>query len=185
LLGLQWQWNHNPVNNFWSLTEKSGMLTLKALKAENFIKARNTLTQKVMGTTGEAVTEMDLTGFTDGQKAGLCSMGGKNTNLLGALRKNGQMYVFTEKNGKITSEKLIKSKKVYLKIKLDIKGDKNQFLFSLANIQFNQLGESFIASAGFWKGTRIGLFSYNENNESGSAAFNWFTYNYDGPKSKK
>jgi len=53
------------------------------------------------------------------------------------------------------------------------------------NTQFNQFGESFIASAGFWKGTRIGLFSYNENNESGSAAFNWFTYNYDVTKSKK
>ena len=113
-LGLQWQWNHNHVNKYWSLTEKSGMLILKALKADNFTKARNTLTQKVMGTTGEAVTEMDLTGFTDGQKAGLCSMGGKNTNLLGVIRKGGQLYVFTEKNGKITNEKVIKSKKIYL-----------------------------------------------------------------------
>lgn len=66
--GLQWQWNHNPVNSHWSLTEKSGSLVLKSLKAENFMKARNTLTQKVMGTTGEAVTEMDITGFTNGQK---------------------------------------------------------------------------------------------------------------------
>jgi beta-xylosidase len=181
-LGLQWQWNHNPVNNFWSLTEKSGMLTLKALKAENFFKARNTLTQKVMGTTGVAVTEMDLSGFTDGQKAGLCSMGGKNTNLLGVMRKNGQLYVFTEKNGKITSEKLIKTKKVYLKVQLDIKGDKNQFSFSPDNKQFEQFGDPFTTSAGYWKGTRIGLFSFNEANESGSAAFNWFTYNYDGPK---
>jgi hypothetical protein len=35
------------------------------------------------------------------------------------------------------------------------------------------------------KGTRVGLFSFNETNESGSAAFNWFTYNYDGPKGIK
>jgi beta-xylosidase len=184
-LGLQWQWNHNPVNNFWSLTEKPGMLILKALKAENFNKARNTLTQKVMGTTGKVVTEMDITGFTDGQKAGICSMGGRNTSLLGVVRKGGQLYVFTEKDGKITGEKLIKSKKVYLKVILDIKGDKNQFFYSLDNKQFNQFGESFTTSAGFWKGTRIGLFSFNETNESGSAAFNWFTYNYDGPKGIK
>jgi len=172
-------------SNYWSLTEKSGMLMLKALKADNFTKARNTLTQKVMGTTGEAVTEMDLTGFTDGQKAGLCSMGGKNTNLLGVIRKGGQFYVFTEKNGKITDEKVIKSKRIYLKVQIDIKGAKNQFFFSLDNKQFNLSGESFTTSAGYWKGTRIGLFSFNDTNESGSAAFNWFTYNYDGPKSIK
>jgi beta-xylosidase len=181
-LGLQWQWNHNPVNNYWSLTEKPGELTLKALQADNFIKAHNTLTQKVMGTTGEVVTEMDITGLTDGQKAGLCSMGGRSTSLLGVERRGGQLYVYSEKNGKITSEKLIKSKKVYLKASLDIKGDKNQFFFSLDNKQFNQLGESFTTSAGFWKGTRVGLFSFNENNESGSADFNWFIYDYDGPK---
>jgi len=32
---------------------------------------------------------MNLTGFTDGQKAGLFSMGGKNTNLQGVMRKRG------------------------------------------------------------------------------------------------
>jgi beta-xylosidase len=181
-LGLQWQWNHNPVNKNWSLTEKPGMLLLKALKADNFSKAHNTLTQKVMGITGDAVTELDLSGFTDGQKAGLCSMGGRNTSLLGVVRKGGQLYVFAEKNGKITNEQLIKSKKVYLKVKLDIKGDKNQFSFSPDNKQFEQFGDPFTTSAGYWKGTRIGLFSFNEANESGSAAFNWFTYNYDGPK---
>ena len=36
-------------------------------------------------------------------------MGGKNNNLLGVIGEDGQLYVFTEKNGNITSEKLIKS----------------------------------------------------------------------------
>lgn len=27
-LGLQWQWNHNPVEKHWSLKEKKGWLTL-------------------------------------------------------------------------------------------------------------------------------------------------------------
>jgi beta-xylosidase len=112
-------------------------------------------------------------------------MGGRNTNLLGVVRKGGQLYVFTENNGKVTNEKVIKSKKIYLKIQLDIKGTKNQFFFSLDNKQFSQIGESFSTSAGFWKGTRIGLFSFNETNDGGSAAFNWFTYNYDGPKGIK
>ena len=183
-LGLQWQWNHNPVNDLWSLTEKPGFLTLKAGKAENFVKAHNTLTQKVMGTTGEAVTEMDLSGFAEGQKAGLCSMGGKITNLIGIREKDGQLNLFTETNGKITSEKPVKIKKIFLKVSLDIKGDKNQFYYSTDNKSYTPAGEPFTTAFGYWKGTRIGLFSFNEVNEKGSASFNSFIYNYDGPKGR-
>jgi beta-xylosidase len=180
--GLQWQWNHNPVRSHWSLTEKPGSLVLKSLKAENFMKARNTLTQKVMGTSGEAVTEMDITGFADGQKGGLCSLGGRNLNLLGVLKKDGQLYVFKENNEKITDETAVRTRKICLKVTLDIQGNKNQFSYSLDNKKFTPLGEYFTTSFGFWKGTRIGLFSFNVAAESGSASFNWFTYNYDGPK---
>ncbi|MDE7027646.1 MAG: hypothetical protein K2O87_07000, partial [Duncaniella freteri] len=28
-LKLQWQWNHNPNNNLWSLTDRKGWLRLK------------------------------------------------------------------------------------------------------------------------------------------------------------
>jgi beta-xylosidase len=180
-LSLQWQWNHNPDNGAWSLSEKSGWLTLKALKAENFMKARNTITQKVMGTTGEAVTEMDLNDIAEGQKAGLCSMGGKNNNLIGVQKKNGQLYVFFEKNGVVSEEKIIKARKIYFKVKLDIKNNKNQFHYSLNNKSFESLGEYFTTSFGYWKGTRIGLYSFNELNNAGSAPFDWFIYNYDGP----
>jgi beta-xylosidase len=183
-LGLQWQWNHNPVNALWSLTQKPGYLTLKAGKADNFVKAHNTLTQKVMGTTGDAVTEMDLTGFADGQKAGLCSMGGKITNLIGIQEKDGQLNLFLETNGKITSEKPVKIKKIFLKANLDIKGGKNQFFYSADNKTYTPAGENFATANGYWKGTRIGLFSFNEADEKGSASFNSFIYNYDGPKGR-
>ena len=184
-LGLQWQWNHNPVDSYWSLTDKKGMLTLKAMEAESFVKARNTLTQKVMGTTGDAELELDLSGLAEGQKAGLCNMGGRNNNLLGVVKKDGQLYVFTERNGKTTDEKQIKAGKIYLKVILNIKGgNDSKFYYSLDNKQFNQIGDSFRTSAGYWKGTRLGLFSYNVSGNNGSAAFNWFKYNYDGPKGK-
>jgi beta-xylosidase len=181
-LGLQWQWNHNPVNRSWSLTEKPGYLVLRALIAENFNKARNTLTQKVMGTKGEVTAEMDLSTIAEGQKAGLCSMGGKVTNLIGVLKKDGALYVFTENNGKVSNEKVIKLKRIFLKAQLDIKNDKNQFSYSTDNRTFNPTGDYFTTAAGYWKGTRVGLFSFNEKNEAGSAAFNSFAYSYDGPK---
>jgi len=180
--GLQWQWNHNPDNSSWSATSKPGYLVLSALKAESFLKARNTLTQKVMGTTGEVVVEMDVTGLAEGQKAGLCSMGGKTNNLVGVLMKEGKTFIFFEKNGTVSEEKAFKGKKIYLKARLDIRKQENQFFYSPDNKTFTSIGENFLTSFGNWKGTRVGLFSFNVLNNGGSAAFNWFTYNYDGPK---
>src|SRR5690606_6834686 len=42
----QWQWNHNPVPDAWSLTERPGWLRLHGLPAPNLELARNTLTQR-------------------------------------------------------------------------------------------------------------------------------------------
>lgn len=180
-LGLQWQWNHNPADEAWSLTRKSGWLALSALKAESFIKARNTLTQKVMGATGEAVTELDISDLSEGQKAGLCSMS-KVYNLLGVCKKNGKTYIFFDKNGEAYYEKSITAQKIYLKAQLNINQNKNQFFYSFDNKTFTPFGSSFDTKWGYWKGTRIGLFSFNELNNGGTALFNSFVYNYDGPK---
>ena len=49
-LGLQWQFNHNPVDGAWALED--GRLRLDAQPAPFFMFARNTLTQKVMGFNG-------------------------------------------------------------------------------------------------------------------------------------
>jgi len=59
-LSPQWQWNHNPANEAWSLTENPGALTLHALQSDSFIKARNTLTQKCMGYDSEATVKIDF-----------------------------------------------------------------------------------------------------------------------------
>ena len=48
-LGLQWQWNHNPADDSWSLTTRKGFLTLKALKADQLKASRNMLTPKDNG----------------------------------------------------------------------------------------------------------------------------------------
>jgi hypothetical protein len=90
--------------------------------------------------------------------------------------------VVLEKGGKITNEQIIKSKKIFLKMEIDIKGVNNQFFFSLDNKQFQQSGEPFTISSGYWKRSRMGLFSFNETHDSGTALFEWFTYNYNGLK---
>lgn len=45
----EWQWNHNPQHEAWSLSRNNGKLTLQALQAPDFIHARNTLTLRTIG----------------------------------------------------------------------------------------------------------------------------------------
>lgn len=181
-LSFQWSWNHNPVREAWSLSSNPGFLALNGLPAENFLKAKNTLTQKIMGDEGEATTMLLTTELGDGQKAGLCVMG-KQYNLIGIEKVDGKLTLFVNINGK-NSTRAFRSSKVYLKVKVTTKEGGNQFFFSTDNKTFQPSGEAFSASNGFWKGPKTGLFSYNETGKGGKALFNWFHYMYDGPKSE-
>ena len=179
-LGFQWSWNHNPVNDAWSLTKQPGFLSLTALSADSLMKARNTLIQKVMGPEGEATIMLLTDQMEDGQKAGLCLMG-KEFNELGIVKKEGKLYVFVDINGKY-SEQAYHASKIYLKVNVTQKEGANQFYFSKDNKKFSPLRGSFATHNGYWKGPKIGLFSYNEKGQGGIARFDWFHYSYDGPK---
>jgi len=179
-LGFQWEWNHNPVDDAWSLKINPGYLTLTALPAANFLKAKNTVTQKVMGNEGIATTCLKGAEMRNGQRAGLCIMG-KQYNLVGLVMSDGKISVFTDINGKALFQP-VKSSKIYLRVKVTVVQGTNQFYYSIDNKIFYPIGEPFVANNGYWKGPKIGLFSYAEATGGGRAIFDWFHYLYDGPK---
>jgi len=179
-LGLQWESNHNPVPSAWSLTQKPGWLCLNALQADSFFHARNTFTQKIMGTTGTVTVRLDPAGMADGQQAGLCAMSSIYA-LVGLRKKEGHLWLFFD-DGKSPQELQLRSGIVYLKMQLRIKEGPNQCLYSTDGKTWEPVGSPFETKFGFWKGTRIGLFSYNTLRDGGTAAFDWFHYDYDGPK---
>lgn len=179
-LGFQWSWNHNPVHEAWSLKSNPGYLVLSALPAPMFLKAKNTLTQKVMGNEGIVTTCLMGAELQNGQKAGLCMMG-KQYNLIGLVKTDGKLALFVDINGKITTQ-AIKTSKVYLRVKVSVEQKADQFFYSTDNKAFYPMGEAFETSNGFWKGPKIGLFSYSETGAGGKALFDWFQYIYDGPK---
>ena len=73
-LDLVWQWNHNPNNNYWSLTDRNGWLRLTAgSKANSILEARNTLTQRTYGPTCSGKVKMDISNMKAGDVAGLAS----------------------------------------------------------------------------------------------------------------
>lgn len=180
-LGLQWQWNHNPIDSNWSLSNRQGWLTLEALKAANLKEAKNTLTQKIMGNSGEVIIQMDAAKMISGQRAGLVSLS-SIFNAVGVLNKGGKLFLYFDKDGKEHEELEINKKIVYLKLKIDVLKERAQFQYSFDNKSFQNIGTDFKLLWRDWKGSKVGLFSFNELGNGGTAAFNFFHYDYDGPK---
>ena len=163
-LGLQWQWNHNPVDTHWSLKEKKGWLTLKALPADSLKLCRNMLTQKVIGYQSESTTLLTARGNCF---AGLfCS--GKTFRGIG-LCKDG---IFIETQGKREVITKGKFQKLWLRVNNDCQTNRHQFSYSIDGIRFSQVSDAFSMRSGYWKGIRVGLFCYGDN---GQAAFDSFT----------
>ena len=82
-LPLVWQWNHNPENSLWSVTEKKGFMRLKTGRIDtSFLTARNTLTQRTIGPVSTGITSLNVAKMKDGDFAGL-SLLQKNYGLVG------------------------------------------------------------------------------------------------------
>ncbi|MDR2384893.1 MAG: glycoside hydrolase 43 family protein [Tannerella sp.] len=180
-LGLQWQWNHNPADEAWSLSLKKGSLTLEALTSTTFRLARNTLTQKIMGYESEATVEVDISEMVDGQRCGLVCMGGEN-KMLGIRKINGALSLYFSDDAIEIAIASIKKKKIYLRVSIDIPDSKFIYSYSLDNKNYLKCGETFYMKFGYWKGARIGLYCYNIEKKSGLAIFDSFVYKHDGEK---
>ena len=73
-LALEWQWNHNPDNNSWSVTERKGFLRLMNNNiAKHLLNARNTLTMRTEGPACSGYIKMDVTNMKVGDYAGLAA----------------------------------------------------------------------------------------------------------------
>lgn len=66
----EWEWNHNPDNDAWSLGE--GGLTLNtATVTSDFHFARNTLTTRIVGPASSATFRLNVGNLANGDKAGI------------------------------------------------------------------------------------------------------------------
>ncbi len=165
-LSPQWQWNHNPVDSAWSLTEHPGCLTLHALCAPHFMKARNTLTQKVMGYESVATVVVDFAHIAEGGRAGLACMG-KGNQLLGIMRQNGRCHLYRAGDSGETVLVPLKGRRVYLRISFDIPSQSYRFDYSPDGRRFSSAGDPFFIGFGFWKGVRFGLYHFNTTADGG------------------
>ena len=167
-LGLQWQWNHNPVDNAWSLTEQPGFLRLKTNRVVNTLYlAPNTLTQRMEGPQCSACIVMDYSNMKDGDRAGFAAFNSDSGVL--TIKRIGKKYYLemseqkvelSDRNKEVTNvdEKMIKgialsqlypkAKKIWLRIDADfrpVKGrnggaDCANFYYSMDGEQWERIG---------------------------------------------
>lgn len=176
-LGLQWQFNHNPSNEHWSLIERRGWLTIHAQKASQLREARNMFTQKVMGYSSEVTTQMDIRNLADGQRAGISCLGNL-FNGIGVMRENGINWLYLENNEVMEKQRPITDNKIMFKVTLDERNNVHQRFFSLNGRTFLPCGKPYALKTGSWKGIRVGLYTYNTMEDGGTIYFDTFQYDF-------
>jgi beta-xylosidase/cephalosporin-C deacetylase-like acetyl esterase len=173
-LGLQWEWNHNPVNAQWSLNERRGFLRLKAMPAPDFLSARNTLTQVLHGSASQTTIRLDVSGLVDGQRAGLAMLQ-VQPNWIGVVQTAGERRLVSSSAGVQIEGPLLGEATVQLR--LDVERETVSYSYSLDEGRtFLPLGGPFRLRFSWWKGSRPALFSFSQGpppSKSGHADFDW------------
>ncbi len=177
-LSLQWQWNYQPRTEMFSLDERPGWLRLKAfkpLKSNQFLLAGNTLSQRVFRSAGnEVVIKLDISRMTDDQKAGLVHFS-KEYASIGIVQMDGIRRIAYTQNDLTTSGEVITTTDIWLRNVWGLDG-LSQFSYSLNGENFKNFGEAYQLKWGNYRGDRIGIFCFNDENESGGVDVDFFEY---------
>ncbi|GAQ90496.1 glycoside hydrolase family 43 [Klebsormidium nitens] len=166
-LGMQWQWNHQPDNTKWSLTERPGYLTLHtatAIANGNLTMVRNQLTQRVWGPQSVATVALDVSGLVDGDVAGLSIFQVEYAYI--GVRKTGTSLTITQVENAVppvTAPLPASATTVYLQATFTEGSQQASFAYSTDGQTFTPLGPSWKTEyrVRVYVGFRFGLFIFN------------------------
>lgn len=190
-----WQWNHNPINSMWSLTEREGWLRLKTSRiTDNIFLAPNTITQRMTGPESEATVCIDVNGLKDGDVCGMAAFNG-DSGLLSIVQEGnsrtlqlsfesvelkdpGKRVVGVKKD--VIERVPLKNRQVWLRIHGDFNlgQDLATFSFSTDGKTFKPIGKPFkmrFDYRRFFMGTKYALFCYATKQCGGCADFDNFS----------
>ncbi len=178
-LPLEWQWNHNPDNSKWALSDGKLKITTGRVDGKLY-NAKNTLTQRTYGPKCSGRTLVNGKDMKDGDVAGLVAL----ADSLGfvALEKNGNSFevVYYEREFKLKSVP-INSNEAYFRIDFDFTRDRANFYYSLDEKSWTKIGNELKLpyTLGMFVGYRFGLFNFAKKTAGGTAAFDWFKVGND------
>ena len=198
-LGLHWQWNHNPVDKAWSLTERPGYLRLKTARVvPNLYLAPNTLTQRMEGPKCTGSIALDLSKMKDGDIAGLAAF--NDNSAVMAIKKVGKKLTLELSEQKVKlSQREKKVENVDVKVVESVELKKNQqkiwlridanfvprtdiatFSYSLDGKEWTKIGGDYRMGFDwqrFFMGTKFGIFNYATKKVGGYVDVDEFAYN--------
>ncbi len=184
-LGLQWQWQGNPRDGWYSLTDAPGRLRLRTQPifdgGTNLWSAPHLLLQKLPAPSFTATTSMDSDALAAGSTAGLVLFG-LDYAFVGVRRSEdgGREIVMARAiradegaREEIVAAAMPDGDSVRLRVSVQ-EGGLSQFFYSNADGPFTAVGEPFQAREGKWVGAKVGLFARGASAEGSYADFDEF-----------
>lgn len=197
-LSLYWEWNHNPIPEAWTLTERTGFLRLKTNRVvDNLFVAPNTITQRMEGPECTGTVCLDISKMQDGDKCGLAAFCGVSACL--TISKVGKKWFLNAEHqtltlnrehavDKVTVKQMNKKsvsvngkKCIYLRVHGDFTDGRD-----IATLSYSLDGKKFIPIGDevkmlfdirtFFMGTKFAIFNYATKSSGGYVDVDWFRF---------
>lgn len=185
-LALEWQWNHNPDNRLWSLTEREGYLRLRTVNVcDTVANARNTISQRTFGPECGGYIKLDVSEMKDGDTAGLAAFAEKY-GYVAVKIEDGKKYIVTVRyNDKDDVEQEFETERVeitenevYLRVDCDYKNatDKAYFYYSLDGENWTKIGNTLKMNyyGLHFMGYRYAIFNFPTKQSGGYVDVDYF-----------
>ena len=191
-LSLYWEWNHNPDNDNWSLSERDGYLRIRTGKVvKDIFHARNLLTHRTEGPKCTAEVKLDFSGLQSGDYAGITAFQAFSGEVGVYIDENEKPHAYfsTIQRGQdryMMRDDEIDGSEIYLRIEYNFSDiaedgtittkDQARFYYSLDGEKWEKIGKSFNMSYSLelFTGYRTGLYCYSTKTVGGYADFDWF-----------
>ncbi len=195
-LGKNWQWNHCPDNEAWSLTDRKGHLRLRTSRTvSNIYEAPNTISQRMEGPVCQGEISMDISHMKDGDVAGFGAFNGHST--LMSVRKLGKKTYLVKHNTQVNFKKdskviagidnedeaslELKSSRIYLRIIADFRlgRDIAQCQYSTDGKNWTDIGHNYKMRYDYTRlfmGSRFAIYNYATATRGGYVDIDRFDY---------
>lgn len=177
-LAPQWQWNYQPRQEMYSLSERAGWLRLKAyrpLKPNSLMLAGNTLTQRSFRKpVNKVVVKLDISAMSDGQKCGLCHFSSRHA-AIGIVMEEGVKYIEYRVDDQVQRGPQVSAQYVWLKSEWGTDG-LSRFGYSFNGELYEDFGAPYQMVWGNYRGDRLGIYCFNDIGEDGYVDVDYFHY---------
>ena len=179
-----WQWNHQPRETHWSLTDRPDCLRLYAYPTadgtDDLWKVGNVLHQRFIDTERVCITvKMDIAGMANGQTAGITHFnGGTSYAAFGVSRKASAFTLIYTEDGQESQEADLPSDIQTIWFKTTVKDHLAAFFFSLDSLHYQQIAQTYLVRWGKYRGDRIGVYTFNNCSEAGYVDVDTFEYQW-------